>query len=1229
MNAYVLSLSECRDAAQVGGKGINLGRLVQAGFPVPGGFVVTTESYRAGRAVGGTLPTVIAAEIAEAYRRMGSPSVAVRSSATAEDLAGASMAGQYETYLDVQGEAAVLAKVEACWASLRSDRVSAYLTRNGIDPAAVLMAVVVQRLVPADVAGVLFTVNVRNGRRDEVLVEASWGLGESVVSGAVQPDTLVLDRADGRVVESVIGSKATAIMPGNHAVVPVDAARRAVACLDADAVDNLWQLGQRVERYFGSPQDLEWAIHAGELFLLQSRAVTTIDDAEAPRLAVERARATCRTGLNAGQGGWVRHNLGETLPQPTALTWHVVRRFMSGSGGYGALFRQVGFLPGPVADAEGFLDLIGGRIYMDVGRGPEMFLAGFPYSYDVAMLRANPDAAQKPPSLSRATDVSALAAGRALAAVPALIATAEGNFAQLLTGTTIPAYKAWVEVERARDLTALDAAALLALFDERERRVLDEFGPASLLPSVIGVQALDRLAGILRTWVWDQDPEALAATIGAPHEPDLTQRANQQLWAVAEGRLSAEAWLAEHGHRAIEEMELMVPRWRERPAALIAYAAQLKGGVDPAAAHHRRVDASKQRTAAARALIPAAHHAEFDQTVNACRQALRWREDGKWWLMYGYQLLRDIVVECGRRLRIGDEVCLLTRAELAAALTTGFAPRRLLAQRRRERVADKALVLPAVIEAQDLAGLGVPPPLPTSGTITAFALSPGRAAGPVRIVASPESAGDMGRGYVLVCTSTDPAWTPLFVNAAALVLECGGSLSHGAVVAREMGIPAVVVPGACRLLNEGELVTVDGVHGGLVRGSAPVEAMAVVATADDVRIPANRLPPGPGPICRRIGFWRNVFAVLWSVWVIALSLVMWGEMFGILWQGTWIDTITRVPTFAVGDALFTDLHASLGGPGLVTLVAAVVGAGLLVLQALLTDNRRLRTANERCAALQAEASTLPVDSPRAKALRQACAGVQGRIIGAAMVPLGLLLGPIMIPFLWFAERVDPLFGHAHAANVTSVFVSAAVNGEFTGNVTLVPGAGWVLDTDRGAEATQSLPPIRATLARLRTQWSAANDLAALSWEVQAAAGQARGVMLADLDAFVKQPLAERVLKWVVTAPTSDGDHFLTLRVDGQPDQILRVPFGAGSNGVLKIASGEALLGPAVGAFPPAKHPVQRWYLAISEASKRAETYPFFRPFQFLGWGWDAGWLIVYLAVYLPVMFLTKRVLRVP
>lgn len=193
---YILPLADCRDATVVGGKAINLSRLIGAGFPVPGGFAITTTAFRAAQR-NAEMPADVIDAILTAYREMGSPVVAVRSSATAEDLAEASMAGQYETFLDVEGEEEVLGAVTKCWASLDSDRVGAYLQQHGIDRAEVAMGVLVQRQVPADVAGVLFTANPRPGALGEMLIESSWGLGEAVVSGLVQPDTLVLDRATG------------------------------------------------------------------------------------------------------------------------------------------------------------------------------------------------------------------------------------------------------------------------------------------------------------------------------------------------------------------------------------------------------------------------------------------------------------------------------------------------------------------------------------------------------------------------------------------------------------------------------------------------------------------------------------------------------------------------------------------------------------------------------------------------------------------------------------------------------------------------------------------------------------------------------------------------------------------------------------------------------------------------------------------------------------------------
>ena len=332
---------------------------------------------------------------------MGGGRVAVRSSATAEDMAAASMAGQYETFLDVDDEASLLDAVRCCWASLDSPRTRAYLAEHGIDPRQVAMAVVVQRLVPADVAGVLFTANPQTGTRREMLVEASWGLGESVVSGLVQPDVLRLDRETGRVLAATIADKRVCIVagPARRAAGGRTPPPRALPAVGRR--HRLWQLGRRAADHFGSPQDMEWAIHDGELYLLQSRPITTLDEAEAYEEVLRLTRSELRDKIAAGRGPWVLHNLAETLPHPTPLTWSVIRRFMSGAGGFGAMYRRVGFEPSPAVSRDGFLDRVAGRVYMDAAAAPEMFFEGFPFRYDLEQLRRNPDAGQAPPDHPR------------------------------------------------------------------------------------------------------------------------------------------------------------------------------------------------------------------------------------------------------------------------------------------------------------------------------------------------------------------------------------------------------------------------------------------------------------------------------------------------------------------------------------------------------------------------------------------------------------------------------------------------------------------------------------------------------------------------------------------------------------------------------------------------------------------------------------------------------------
>ncbi len=286
------------DAARVGGKGHSLGRTAAAGLPVPPGFVVTTDAYRRLQQSGVRADRDFVARFAEKLHALGDGPVAVRSSATGEDGSETSFAGQQETILGVRGLDAVLDAVERCWASLHTERAKAYRAKQGVEDAGLAMAVVVQELVPADAAGVLFTRDPLDATGRRMLVEASWGLGEVVVSGRVTPDRFQLDRDTGAVLDRQLGAKDVRVTAAGEE--PVPAADRARFCLSDDELSRLADLSRRVEAFAGEPRDVEWAVAGGRVFL-QSRPITVAtaaDPREALRESVEELRAAtaCRGG---------------------------------------------------------------------------------------------------------------------------------------------------------------------------------------------------------------------------------------------------------------------------------------------------------------------------------------------------------------------------------------------------------------------------------------------------------------------------------------------------------------------------------------------------------------------------------------------------------------------------------------------------------------------------------------------------------------------------------------------------------------------------------------------------------------------------------------------------------------------------------------------------------------------------------------------------------------------
>jgi rifampicin phosphotransferase len=1213
---YSRSLVNCRDAALVGGKGSSLGRLIRAGFQVPGGFVVSTDAYRQAHTpfpepgTAAQVPPEIAEEIRYRYDQMGRGTVAVRSSATAEDLAAASMAGQCETFLDITGEEALIEAVRRCWASLHTERIRAYLQEHEIDQSLVAMAVVVQRLVPADVAGVLFTADPNGGGRKEMSIDANWGLGETVVGGRVQPDVLRLDATTGRVLSASIADKRVYVSAGTPGEKPVEESRRKQACLSSRDVHSLWQLGRQTEAYFGAPQDIEWAIHDAKLFLLQSRPITTQAETDAARDVINGARQTLRQAIAAHRGPWVLHNLAETLPHPTTLTWSVIKRFMSGSGGFGTMYRRAGFQPSPAVDREGFLELIAGRVYMDVARSPEMFCADFPFAYDVAMLLRDPDASQKPPSVPHGSFSTRMKASGLLAKASATIASlsecADIDFRE----KTVPEITRWVAWARDQDLTGLSNEDLIAQWQESERQVLDTFGPDTLLPSLIcGIVWAD-LEAFLHEHFWDEHADALLRLIAAGGTPDHTVIADAELFEVAKGTRSLEAWLGAHGHRGPGEFDLAAPRWREQPGHLRDMAARLATGEPPLERFTRGSDASAVQAGKLRAELAPGDAREFDRRLALVHRFMPFREEGKEYLMLAYDQLRTLALEFGRRLDVGDGVFHLQPDEIVDALRVGFAPHHLIEQRRFSYRAELRLTLPRVIDAAAIEQLGEPADLEMSaGGYKALPISGGRASGSARVLHSATEAGDFGTGYILVCPSTDPAWTPLFINAVGLVLECGGTLSHGAVVAREMGLPAVVIADATRLFRTGEELEIDGNNGWVGRTAQAVRGPANADVADpaDTRIPRTLIPPPPGAKDRRVASWRNAALGIWAVYLLGFFLLP--------------TAYVRQPSLSLLDFFLWPMVRAWGKPAVVALISVAIAALTLLVQKLVTDNRSLVEAQRRAAALVRQAKSLPEDSPRRHVMTEMAAPVSGRLLMARLVPVCLLLGPMMLPFVWFKERLDPSV--PGAAGGSPVQVVATMDGEWTRPVRIEVPSDVALDET--TPAARALPPLRRTLEHLLALYREPQSSGAGPWELQVAPDVARMQTENDLERYLDAGLPPQGLTWTVRAPTSASRRFpVSVVTEGHSAVSLNVVLGSQYPPGTVTATGQV------------DSPVKELRVVYPNSSRKPV---FWQPLAALGQYGDSsflqwlaavnvGWLWLYVLTYLPALAILRAALQV-
>ncbi|MFJ7423310.1 rifamycin-inactivating phosphotransferase [Streptomyces uncialis] len=854
---YVLDLQEVDETqvAVVGGKGAHLGGLSRIeGIRVPDGFCVTTDAFRRimaeapsiddqldrlsrldpddreairtlsariRRTIEGiALPDDLAASITRALGRLGEQSgYAVRSSATAEDLPTASFAGQQDTYLNVMGPAAVLQHISRCWASLFTERAVTYRRRNGIDHRTVLMAVVVQRMVLPHAAGILFTADPLTGNRKVATVDAGFGLGEALVSGLVNPD--VFKVRDGEIAARAVAAKQRAVHArptGGTEEVTIDPRRQEEPALTDAQVVRLVELGRRIEAHFGRPQDIEWCLLDDDFQMVQSRPITTLFPAP------ETGDQENHVYVSVGHGQMMTDPmkpLGLSMWQLTAL----VPMHTAG----GRLFVDVTRHLASPASRAGLLDALGKddlliRDALETVLDRDGFVPSLP--------DADPGRPPAGAPVPIETD-PAIVAGlieRSQASIAAL-----GRDIRTKSGPALFDFLLEAFEEHKRILgDPLNFQAIMAGMDatrwlnDKLLEWLGEKNAADTLTlsapdnvtSEMGLALLD-VADVIRP-----HPEVVASLEGVEDEGFLDELA--KLPGGTEARDAIEDYLDRYGMRCIGEIDITRPRWRERPSTLVPAILDNVRNFEPGAAerrfeHGRREAQQKEQDLLSRlrALPDGERKAdEAKRMIDRVRTFIGYREYPKYGIVSRYFVYKQaLLAEAERLVRAGvlpekEDVFHLTFQEFHDVVRSHQVDDRLIQERKDAFRSYHALTPPRVLtsDGEAVAGVYRRDDVP-AGALIGVPVSAGTVEGRARVVLDLAEA-DLAAGDILVTACTDPGWTPLFVGIAGLVTEVGGLMTHGAVIAREYGLPAVVgVERATRLIRDGQRIRVHGTDG--------------------------------------------------------------------------------------------------------------------------------------------------------------------------------------------------------------------------------------------------------------------------------------------------------------------------------------------------------------------------------------------------------------------------------
>jgi len=911
---HVLSLQKISPdlAAQAGGKCVHLGRLMAAGFPIPRGFCILSSGYEAFVQANGlqerierfsrkvalhceplhllteseildlfrqaAYPGGLREEILRAYENLVSEertsSVAVRSSGSQEDCARASFAGQFQTFLNVRGEEALLDLVKQCWAGFWKPWSLYYqmdrLGTNGSPGIAIL----VQEMIPARLAGVLFSANPLSGSSDQMVIEASWGLGEAIVDGTVKPDRFVVNARSGQVLEQTIHPKRTMRVldrqrPGRTRKTRVPLPRQSVPCLTEKEIAALVQTGGKVHAFFGRPQDIEWAYRKNTLVILQARPITTLPaQGQRPGAAAPGEDAPRHSEFDSDTSPdteWMSTTIRDMLPG--ALSPLTISQMKALEYGFQKPQEELGLLPRPMqGDPPLFLGFFYNRAHLNrtLIRSLVRQVPLVSPDHLERLLEGDPGRDRETPwaYLRFARDIPTML--RVGMHALEIVRTREPAARKLLAS----GLREYAEEQQMNRIGALSDLDLLLRMDAIQKRRAEIYA-MHITASQLGEVTFQLLNRVIRRWARDAAAHLAPQLISGSSTP-LFAKPIAELWGLAQQvrgnkrleqclaakslqtgwqRLASDrsrtsrqflesfqTFLSQYGYRSRYGAELLRPSWHEEPLfilSLVKLYTRLLLTLNPWEMEReqtqRRMDILHQLESR---LNPVSKRV-LTELLKLMHALIPVRQNMRALSLMQAHLSRRVVQRMeSRLLQAGalagkDDVYFLTMEELSELLgdlgrrapgwrLLSSEAKQRVERRRREFERNQQVLLPERFR-------GRPEPIRTplatgEGTcgkrLRGIPASPGRVTGQARRIAGSAQEVHVRPGEVLILPGMDPGWTPLFLAASAIVAERGGILSHGSILAREFGIPAVTnIAHVTRIIQTGQVITVDGERG--------------------------------------------------------------------------------------------------------------------------------------------------------------------------------------------------------------------------------------------------------------------------------------------------------------------------------------------------------------------------------------------------------------------------------